>query len=534
MKESEISLGETIIDRSTGRLTKSNGIEIGLRHQTRQVLVKLAETPGETVTRQTFFETVWAGTHVGDDSLVQCIAEIRQAIGDNERRIVETVPRKGYRLAIGQTSQTAAWSRNRLTFVGAAVAALVVATAVSWTMQSGTSASGRSVVAVLPFQELGRSELDGGPGESVSHDIIDSLARYSEFDVIARHSSFRFRDPSQDLREIASQLGADFLVQGTQEIRDRTLRVSVQLIDAGTLTNAWVDRFEVPLENMFEINDTIAFRVAHKISTSVVAINAAAPRSAGDVDALILDNRARIIFQSAPRRENWIASLALAQQAVDEFPESEWGYLGRALLLRIGVRFGWAIEGDGALLDEAKTLGLRAVQLGPQNYMAHLALGRVLMQRGEIERSVAALEAAGELNPSSVIVLNALGQAYIYSDKLDDAFRVFDRIAQIDPIQDPVSLWMRAWAEWQAGECANALDSMQSIPAIPPEAMKLLAVIHACLGDTEEAGIAASAFLDRYPDWTLAQELETNARNWTVDEPRDRWMVALAEVGIPD
>jgi hypothetical protein len=93
---------------------------------------------------------------------------------------------------------------------------------------------------------------------------------------------------------------------------------------------------------------------------------------------------------------------------------------------------------------------------------------------------------------------------------------------------------MRAWADWQGEDCEDALAVMQAIPVIPTEAMKLLAVIHVCLGDTEGASAAVGAFLTRYPDWTLSREIETNARNWTTDEPRDRWLAALAEVGIPD
>lgn len=534
MKNSEIRIGETVFDLTTGRLTSPSGEEIELRNQARQVLLKLAETPGEIVPRQTFFETIWKGTHVTEDSLVQCIAEVRAALNDKNKRLVETVPRKGYRLVASGPVTTGWMLRDRLVLVGAIFAIFIVAAAAFWAVQPGTSATARSVVAVLPFEDLGRTGDTDNLGDSVSHDIIDSLARYSEFDVIARHSSFRFRDPDQDLRDVARQLGADLVVQGTQEVRDRVLRVSVQLIDADTLTHVWVDRFEVPLEGMFEVNDTIAFRVAHEISSSVVAINAAAPRSAGDVDALILDNRVRILFQSAPRRESWIAALALTEESIERFPESEWGHLGRALMLRVGARFGWSEVGDDALLDEAEGLALRAVELGPQNYMSHLALGRVLMQRGEVERSTAALEAARELNPSSILVLNALGQAYIYSDRLGDVREVFDHVARIDPIQDTVSLWMRAWAEWQGDECDAALQTMQSIPAIPPEAMKLFAVIQLCRGDLEAADAAARSFLDRYPDWTLARELETNARNWTTDAPRTRWLSALSEVGIPD
>ena len=92
MKSSEIRLGSFILDPATGHLKDGGGKDCDLRHQTRNVLLMLAETPGEVVSKTAFFEKVWEGAHVSEDSLVQCIAEIRQAIGDETKSIVETVP----------------------------------------------------------------------------------------------------------------------------------------------------------------------------------------------------------------------------------------------------------------------------------------------------------------------------------------------------------------------------------------------------------------------------------------------------------
>lgn len=534
MKNSEIQLGELILEADSGTLFDKRGKPVSLRFQAREVLRLLASMPNDVVDRAVLTAEIWQDRHGAEEGLVQCIAEIRKALSDTDKSIVETIPRRGYRLVVEEPA-VAGWSTSRWTAISCAVAAVMVfVVVVFWAMRPADPVSGRSLVAVLPFEEIGPAEAKHPLADAVSDDIINSLARYSEFDVIARHSSSQFGGAPLDLRGIVDRLEADYLVQGSQYIQDRTLRISVQLVEAGDLTNVWVDRFEVPLDEFFEVNDAIAHRIAHEVSNSVVAINATARRAHGEVDALILDNRVRHMFQSAPRRETWIDALELTQESINWFPDSEWGYLGRALMLRIGVRFGWSPEAADKLLAEAKTHADRAVELGPQNYMSHFALGRVLMQMGEVERSVASLEAAATLNPSSIIVLNALAQAYVYSDRLDDVDRVWERIVRIDPIQDTVTLWMRAWAYWQRGDCQNALSTMQAMPVLPPEAMKLLAVVNLCVGDTDAAASAASMFLDRYPEWTLARELETNAGNWTSDGPRNRWLAALAEVGIPE
>ena len=79
-------------------LYDSNGILIPLRHQATLVLRTLVEHHDTIVPKQQFFDDIWAGVFVTDDSLVQCISDIRKRIGDKDRRIVESVPRRGYRL----------------------------------------------------------------------------------------------------------------------------------------------------------------------------------------------------------------------------------------------------------------------------------------------------------------------------------------------------------------------------------------------------------------------------------------------------
>ena len=86
-----------MFDAGDGSLKDSAGAPVDLRPQSREILKILGAQPGEVVTKAAFAEAVWDGRQVSEDSLVQCIAEIRNAIGDSDRRIIETVPRKGYR-----------------------------------------------------------------------------------------------------------------------------------------------------------------------------------------------------------------------------------------------------------------------------------------------------------------------------------------------------------------------------------------------------------------------------------------------------
>ncbi|WP_373635242.1 transcriptional regulator [Yoonia sp. SS1-5] len=93
-----IHLGDFWASLKTKELQSGNGEIVPLRSQSTGGLALLAATPGQLVAKETLIEIVWADTFVTDDSLVQCIGDIRKALGDTDRKIVETVPKKGYRL----------------------------------------------------------------------------------------------------------------------------------------------------------------------------------------------------------------------------------------------------------------------------------------------------------------------------------------------------------------------------------------------------------------------------------------------------
>ncbi len=391
---------------------------------------------------------------------------------------------------------------------------------------------------MLPFADLSAGDKSSADapaiGDALGESIITTLARYSEFDVIARQSSFRFRDQTRDLREIGAALNSDYIVQGTQSLASDVVRLSVQLVDAGDSTLRMVDAFEIPVGEVLEANDAIAHRIANLVGGSVIEASARTPCRSGEIDALILGNRAWLLFQSGPSREKWLTALNYVDRSIAEFPDVEWGYVGRALMLRNGVRFGWDLNRPEPVLTEAEAAARKAVDLNPQNYMTHYALGRVLMQRGDITGSIAALERARQQNPSSAQVLNALAQSYIYAGETGKLLEKVARVDRIDPLPGVLTLWVRAWAQWQTDDCDGAQATMDRLSSAPIEINKLRAVIHVCTGEIGAARRDLAAYLESRPEWTVAGEVAANAGNWLSEGPRQRWLDALVRAGLPD
>lgn len=126
-------------------------------------------------------------------------------------------------------------------------------------------------VAVLPFENLSRPE-DRYFVDGITEDIITALSRFGSLIVIARESSFAYRDPEVDLREIGRALGAQYIVRGTLQRAGDRIRLSVQLLEAATGKHLWTQRFDRQLEDVFALQDEITETV---VSTLVGRVEAA-------------------------------------------------------------------------------------------------------------------------------------------------------------------------------------------------------------------------------------------------------------------
>ena len=111
MKIYEFAETGVVLNASDGSLRGSDGAPVELRPQSREVLKILSARPGETITKAAFTEAVWEGRQVSEDSLVQCITEIRAALGDGERAVIQTVPRQGWAPMISRLCRVGAEKR---------------------------------------------------------------------------------------------------------------------------------------------------------------------------------------------------------------------------------------------------------------------------------------------------------------------------------------------------------------------------------------------------------------------------------------
>lgn len=256
-----LQLGDVNYDKESGLLTDLNDDVVNLRPQSLSVLHILASNEGKLVDRNSLMNSVWQDIAVTDDSLVQCIGDIRRAIGSDGRKILQNIPKRGYKLVASQKKVGEFGLKTKHVFISACF--LFAATSlflITTPPQSPVKDSDISI-AVIPFGDLSADSSQAYFADGIADDIITDLIKISDIRVLARQTSFQFRNIEQSIQEVGVKLGVKYILQGTVQRADERLRINAQLIEVSTGSPIWADRYQGSINDVFALQDRITNQV---------------------------------------------------------------------------------------------------------------------------------------------------------------------------------------------------------------------------------------------------------------------------------
>lgn len=270
--------GRIALDVSGGRLLV-DGSHVELRPQSFDVLRKLVENAGAVVSKEELLSSVWEDRAVTEDSLTQCIIDIRRALSDSDKRIVRTIPRRGYvfegdLLAPDDEPDDDAGHANRRATIAIAIAAAAALGALAlWQFQpmpdSQVDDAREPSIAVLPFVDMTAVQDQRHLAEGIAEEVLNLLASSSSLKVIARTSAFSVARSGADIEAIGEQLGVSHVLEGSVRQGTERLRISVQLVDATTSEQTWSESYDRPAGDILEIQSDIAISVANALHTEL-------------------------------------------------------------------------------------------------------------------------------------------------------------------------------------------------------------------------------------------------------------------------
>lgn len=534
-----VYLGAARVDLDSERVFGPDGQAATLRPQSFAVLRLLIANVGRLVTKDELQNAVWPGIVVTDDSLVQCIGEVRKALGDEARKTVETVPRRGYRLVPApRAARLAAWREGRAAAFGATLVLVALGIGAWQTMGAEEAPSHTPVVAVLPFDgTAGEDEAYLGPG--VAEDVISMLARSPDVAVIARSSSFAYGDKPRDVREIGEALGADYVLEGSVRREGDNLRIVAQLEDTETGQHVWADRFDRVGTDPWALVDEVSGRIIFALAGEKGEIKRAQFREAWGKDATSLDEydyflRGLDVYMNAGSPDELARAGAIWVEGLEHYPDS--ALLKTKLAWRHWTAAWWYwddLEHNFAEADRLVSEALAQDYLSPEvQRSAHWLNALVLMRRGDYDEGVAEAERTIAITPYDARVLRQLTDVLIADGQYDTAVDWLARAEPREPGREDEYVLQRALIFRLMGRYDEAAMEYAKVenPDVYPRLSYAIALVN--LGRIDDARDVVRGALARNPDFTQAMWREGSF--YSDPGILDGEIAALAQAGLPE
>ena len=293
-------------------------------------------------------------------------------------------------------------------------------------------------VAVLPFTNMSGDAEQEFVSDGIAEDVITALSRYPSLFVIARNSSFTYKGRAVDVKQVGRELGVRYVLEGSVRKAGNRIRVTAQLVEAGTGNHVWADRYDRDLADIFAVQDEITEAVTISIAPAIAdaELQRAVRKPPDSLDAWAAYQRGLWHLSEANPDDNTIAQ-KFFRQAIDLDPTFAGGYSGLALAQLQAA----AVYQKLGLLEaqsSAEALARRAVALDGADAEARSCLGWALQARGELPGALAEIERALGMSPNLAVAHGQRGATLIFAGRPKEGLAAVQTSIRLDP-RDPFS-----------------------------------------------------------------------------------------------
>jgi TolB-like protein/DNA-binding winged helix-turn-helix (wHTH) protein/Tfp pilus assembly protein PilF len=477
--------GDFFLDLESGFLRR-DGQEVLLRPKTFELLKQLVLRAGRLVPKNELVEAVWGATAVTDNSLAQCMFELRRALDDDAQAMIRTVARRGYvfeapvsvvigdlphavsniaSIVVTEPAQApgapvespprdrhsglkAAFRRLTSPWPLIAGLALVVLAGASllplWIHSVRPTASPSESppvirLAVVPFENLTGDARQDYFSDGLTEEMITQLGGLApqRLRVIARTSVMRYKKSHAAADQIGRELGVDYILAGSARKDGTRVRVTAQLVQAHDHMQLWSQTYDREQADLLTLEDELAQRVVGGLAVQLLPRDA---RKAGRLNQeaydLYLQGRAQ--FNSGPG--GYTRALELFQAAIDKDPRDAASY---AAMARV-----WQWQGivevvrgkEAAARQEAAAI--KSIELNDTLSESHVALAGAYVTERDWQRADGEFKRAIQLNPNDANAHFSYGDMCAYTGRLRDAQTQLDWAIMLDPL-NPSSQFSR-------------------------------------------------------------------------------------------
>jgi DNA-binding winged helix-turn-helix (wHTH) protein/tetratricopeptide (TPR) repeat protein len=447
MNKNVYSFGPFELDTDE-QILRRDGQPLPMKPKVFELLVVLVENSGRLVGKDELMKQVWAGTFVEEGNLAVSIVKLRQALGEahNERRYIETVPRRGYRF-VARVTQEQSESTD-------------VTTDIAVTSEGDVSV-GKGTIAVLPFKLIGTTG-DEYLGLGLADALITRLSNLRQV-TVRPTSSIRKYDGVHDPVSAGKELRVEWVLDGSLQKSDGRIRVTVQLLNVSDGVLRWAEKFDEKFTDIFGVEDSISEQVASTLAVKLTGDEKRllAKRYTENTDAYEAYLKGRYFFEKRTT-EGCKKAIQYFQQAIEAdssyalayagvadcyitlstiFPSQEWNPNAEKAALS-------SLELDSELAEAHASLGRikshgwdwsgaqeefkTAIDLNPNYASAHAWYGLCLGELGRSDEALEEVKKAQALDPLSLIINSQLGSVFYLSRRFEEAVEQLRKTLELD------------------------------------------------------------------------------------------------------
>jgi TolB-like protein/Flp pilus assembly protein TadD len=367
-----------------------------------------------------------------------------------------------------------------------------------------TASTSQPSVAVLPFRNLSGDPEQQYFSDGITEDIITELSRFRELFVIARHSSFQFRDRAVDVKEIARDLGVAYVVEGSVRRSADRVRITARLIEAETGGQLWSEHYDREMTEIFAIQDEVVQAIVAALPGRIWEAGARSarrkrPENLAAYDYLLRGIGLHLTFDFADTH----AACEMLEKAIALDPTVAPAY---TWLAATRLRDWWRHRSAQAL-DKAFTLAKKAVMTDENDATCHGMLGYVCLERRQFDDATFHIERSLALNPNDLEAAVEMGQLSAYLGHPEQGLAWIEKAFRLNPYAPQWYNSAHGMILFAARRYADAIAAFSRILAPRETGWEFLYLIasHGHLGRFEQARALARECALLVTDMSLAE-----------------------------
>jgi len=397
---------------------------------------------------------------------------------------------------------------------------------------------GEKSIAVLPFINISGDPDQEYFAEGITEDIITDLSRFGLFFVLSRNSTFAYKGTSTDVKDIARELGVQYVLEGSVQKSGDRVRITGQLIDAIEDKHIWAERYDRKIEDIFELQDEISQSIVASVAPEYLSaeMKRARRKETRTLDAWDSFMRGYWHFMRFTKDDNATAQ-SLIREAIERDPNQANYHALLAVTHTFDVFYGWSGSREQSL-RKALESAERGLALDDQDSQVIRSAGIVHFFMKNHDTALAYYKRAVQANPYEAESQALLGAAFGVAGDYDAALHQFEMAMRLSPRDLHIATWysylgIAAFVAGRHEEAAEwSIKATQSNPKLPG-GHRTLASSYGNLGRLKEAAVAREKLQELLPHLTIGQ-LRVNLPYFKNPDDLERYLEGLRKAGLPE